>query len=109
MYIHFVGGRKTVLPAQWTEEISISVMSGARIDATAAPGAGAKLTIVSVLSGTTVLVPPGAQIRLTGGDVLGSHSLKVEPGVGGPAIEIQAVPVLGSIKIRSPKPADPFR
>jgi hypothetical protein len=83
-------------------------MSGAPIDATSRPGAGAKLTVVSVLSGTTVLVPPGAQIRLTGGDILGSHSVKVEPGVG-PEIEIQAIPILGSVKIRSPKPTDLFR
>ena len=108
MYIRVMGGGKTALPDQWTEEMVFSVMSGAPIDATAQPGDGAKLTVVSVLSGTTVLVPPGAQLRMTGGDILGSHSVKVEPGVG-PEIEIQAIPILGSVKVRSPKPPDPFR
>jgi hypothetical protein len=108
MYIRFLGGSKTVLPDQWTEEIIFSVMSGAAIDATAQPGDGAKLTVVTALSGTTVLVPPGARIRVTGGDILGSHSVKVEPGAG-PEIEIQAIPILGSVKVRSPKPPDPFR
>lgn len=108
MYIRVMGGSKTVLPHQWTEEIILSVMSSAPIDATAPPGDGAKLTVVTVLSGTTVLVPLGTQIRMTGGDILGSHSVKVEPGAG-PEIEIQAIPILGSVKIRSPKPSEPFR
>lgn len=108
MYIRVLGGSETVLPDQWTEEIIFSVVSGASVDATAPPADGAKLTVVSFLSGTKVLVPPGSEVRFTGGDILGSHSVKVEPGAG-PKIEIQAIPILGSVKVRSPKPPDPFR
>jgi hypothetical protein len=65
------------------------------------PGDGAKLTIFSFLSSTTVIVPKGCQVQMSGGDVLGSHSVHVEPSEDGPLIEIRAIPVLGSIKIRS--------
>ena len=79
----------------------MSVMSDTRLDVTAEPGDGAKLTVVSILCRTTVLVPSGTRVQLSGGDILGSHRVDVEPSLDGPLIEIQAIPVLGSIKIRS--------
>lgn len=101
MYIQVLGSRRTVLPSGWGEETSLSVVSSARIDATAAPGEGATLTVITFLSSATVFVPVGARIQLSGGDILGSHSVDVEPSPDGPSITIQAYPVLGSIKIRS--------
>ena len=79
----------------------MSVMSDTRINATAEQGPDAKLTVVAVLCDTTVLVPPGSNVQLSGGDILGSHRVEVEPTADGPSIKIQAVPVLGSIKIRA--------
>ena len=79
----------------------MSVMGDTRIDATAEQGTDAKLTVVAVLCDTTVLVPPGSNVQLSGGDILGSHRVEVEPTPDGPSIKIQAVPVLGSIKIRA--------
>ena len=77
------------------------MMSGSRVDATAEPGDDAKLTVVSVLCGTTVLVPQGTRVQLSGGDVLGSHRIDVEPSEAGPELKLQLIPVLGSIKVRS--------
>ena len=79
----------------------MSVMGDTRIDATAEQGTDAKLTVVAVLCDTTVLLPPGSNVQLSGGDILGSHRVEVEPTTDGPSIKIQAVPVLGSIKIRA--------
>lgn len=61
----------------------------------------AELTVVAILCGATVLVPPGSRVQLSGGDILGSHRVDVEPRADGPLVKIQAVPVLGSIKIRA--------
>ena len=108
MYIRVFGGGVTVLPEGWTDETVLSVMSGAPIDATATPGDRARLTVISIFAGTKVVVPLGARIRLSGGDVLGSHSVKVEPGHG-PEIEVQAIPIMGSVKVRTPRPVEPFR
>ena len=101
MYIQVFGRHSPALPAGWGQETSLSVMSDTRVDATAEPGDDAKLTVVSVLCGTTVLVPPGTRVQLSGGDVLGSHRVDVEPSEAGPMLKIQLIPVLGSIKVRS--------
>ena len=74
-------------------------MSDTRLDATAEPGDDAKLTVVSILCGTKVLVPQGTRVQLSGGDIFGSHRVDVEPSADGPLMKIQAVPVLGHIKI----------
>jgi hypothetical protein len=101
MYIQVFGRHTTALPPGWGEEICLSVMSDNRVDATAEQGDGAKLTVVSILCSTRVLVPPGSTVQLSGGDILGSHTVDVEASSDGPLIKIQAIPVLGSIKIRS--------
>ena len=58
-------------------------------------------TVVSILGGTTVLVPPGTRVQLSGRDILGSHRIDVEPSEVGPVLKVQLIPVLGSIRIRS--------
>ena len=99
MYVHFLKRGETVLSAGWGDETSISVLSASRIDATAASGEGARLTVISILCRTKVVVPPGSRVELSGGDILGSHSVGVEPSEDAPVMKIQAIPVLGSIKI----------
>ncbi len=79
----------------------MSVMSDTRLDATAEPGDDAKLTVVSILCGTKVLVPEGTRLQLSGGDILGSHRVDVEPSADGPLMKIQAIPVLGHIKVHA--------
>jgi hypothetical protein len=104
MYIQFLGSGRVQLAAGWTEERTVSIFSSGRIDATALPGANAMLRVFSVLSSTTVMVPKGSRVQLSGGDVLGSHSVNVESSPEGPVIMVEAIPVLGSIKVRSPRP-----
>jgi hypothetical protein len=101
MYIQVFGNRKPALPPGWGHETSVSLMSGTRLDATAEPADDAKLTVVSILCGTKVLVPQGARVQLSGGDILGSHRVDVEPSADGPLMKIQAIPVLGHIKIHT--------
>ena len=102
MYIHFLGsGGCTELSAGWGDETSLSALSPTSVDAIAPPADGAKLTVISIMCATTVLVPAGSRITLSGGDVLGSHSVDVEPSDDGPEIRVQAIPVLGRVKIKS--------
>jgi hypothetical protein len=75
------------------------VLSAGRIDATEAADDGGRLTVISVLCRTKVIVPSGSRVELSGGDILGSHSVDVEPSEDGPLMKIQAIPVLGSIKV----------
>jgi hypothetical protein len=101
MYIHFLGsGGRVELSDGWGDETSISALSPTRIDATAAPADGARLTVISILCATKVSVAPGSRVALSGGDILGSHAVDVEPG-DGPTVHVQAIPVLGRITITS--------
>lgn len=101
MNIQFFSTRQTALPQGWNKETSISIFGSTRIDATAAPGGDAKLSVVTLFGSASVRVPPGCSIRLSGMDVFGSQSVEVEPAPGGPLIQLRAIPILGSIKVRS--------
>lgn len=100
MNIQFFSSRKTVLPQGWAKETSISIFGSTRIDATAPPGEDAKLSVITLFGSAEVLVPQGCSIRLSGMDFFGSQSVEVEPTPGGPLIQLRAIPILGSIKVR---------
>ena len=101
MFFQVLSSRAPVLPPGWRAETLVSALSSGKADASAAPGDGAKLTIYSFLSSTTVIVPHGCRVQMSGGDVLGSHSVQVDPDADGPQVEIRAIPVLASIKVTS--------
>jgi hypothetical protein len=101
MQVHVFSSRAPTLPPGWTDHTVISVVSSGKIDASVQPRPGAKLSIFSFLSSTTVIVPKGCQVQMSGGDVLGSQSVDVESSADGPLIEIRAIPVLSSVKVRS--------
>jgi hypothetical protein len=101
MNIQFFSSRQTALPQGWTKETSLSIFGSTRIDASAAPGEDAKLSVITVFSSATVLVPVGCSVRLSGADFFGSQSVDVEPTPGGPLIQLRAIPILGSIKVRA--------
>jgi hypothetical protein len=101
MYTQILSSRAPKLPPGWSEDTLVSVFSSGKVDASEPPGDGAKLTIYSFLSSTTVIVPEGSHVQMSGGDVLGSHSVRVEPSDSGPLIEIRAIAVLGSVKVRT--------
>ena len=101
MFFQVLSSRAPALPQGWRAETLISAFSSGKVDASAPPGDGAKLTIYSFLSSTTVLVPAGCRVQMSGGDILGSHSVRVKPEADGPQVEIRAIPILASIKVRS--------
>ncbi|MEA2002431.1 MAG: hypothetical protein U9N84_11205 [Actinomycetota bacterium] len=101
MHIQILGSRDIALPVGWGEETSLSVFSSGHIDATAAPGESAKLTVITFLSSTVVRVPPGSRVQLSGANILSSQSVDVKSSADGPLIVIRAIPVFAGIKIRS--------
>jgi hypothetical protein len=101
MNIQFFSTRQTVLPPGWIKEWSISIFGSTRIDASAPPGEDAKLSVITFFGSAGVSVPPGCSIRLSGADFFGSQSVEVEPAPGGPLIQLRAIPILGSIKVRA--------
>lgn len=57
----------------------------------------------AVLGSVDVVVPPGADVALSGWGLLGSRKVRVREGAG-PSVSVRAVAVLGSVRIVEPRP-----
>jgi hypothetical protein len=93
------GGRKITLPAGWTEQTLITAFGGASVDATASPGDGATLKIVTILGGAEVFVPEGARVSVGGIALLGGRHVEVPSREDGPEIRLTAYSILGGLKV----------
>ncbi len=93
------GGRKVTLPIGWTNQTLVAVFGGASVDATASPGDGATLKIVTILGGAEVFVPEGARVTVGGLAFLGGRHVEVPSRAEGPEIRLRAYTVLGGLKV----------
>jgi hypothetical protein len=93
------GGRQIRLPEGWSKQTLISVVGGAKVDATAAPAADASLTLVTLLGGAEVVVPEGARVTSGGFAFLGGRRIDVASRPDGPEIRVHAYSILGGINI----------
>ncbi len=98
------GGRKIRLPDGWNKQTMISIIGGAKIDATAAPGEKASLTLVTLLGGAEVTVPGGARVTSGGFAFLGGRKIDVTSSPDGPEIRVHAYSILGGIDISDHAP-----
>jgi hypothetical protein len=93
------GGRQIRLPDGWSRQTLISIIGGAKIDATATPAENASLTLVTVLGGAEVVVPAGARVTSGGLAFLGGRKIDVTSRPDGPEIRVRAYSILGGINI----------
>jgi hypothetical protein len=100
MSIQVIASGTTKLGTNWVDESHTAILSSGTVDATARPGEGAKLSVVSIASSPTVVVAPGTQVELTGWSLLGSRKVATAPPGDGPLIEIKAITILGSIRVK---------
>ncbi|MCW2777023.1 MAG: hypothetical protein JWN17_748 [Frankiales bacterium] len=62
---------------------------------------------VAVMGDVQVVVPRGADVRLTGASVMGDRGVDLPPALpGGPVVHLHAVAVMGSVSVRAPKPGE---
>jgi hypothetical protein len=92
-------GRKVRLADGWWKQTLITIFGGADVDGSAAPGDGARLTIVAVLGGVRVIVPAGARLKVGGFAFLGGRKVDVHSNPDGPKIRVRAFSVLGGINV----------
>jgi hypothetical protein len=90
----------TKLGTGWVNESHTEILSSGTLDATAAPGKGPRLTVISVVSSLTVVAARGSQISLTGWSLLGSRKVAATPLGDGPQIEVRAITILGSVRVK---------
>jgi hypothetical protein len=93
-------GRKITLPTGWRKQRLVAILGGAQVDATAAPGEGAVLRLLTILGGAEVTVPDGARVTVGGLAILGGRSVEVSSSPDGPEIRLVAYTVLGGLRVR---------
>ena len=98
-----VGDRETTLPVGWTKETVVSLVGDAKIDASAAPGPGATVTVVALAGDVVVHVQPGAKVTARAFGLVGDRKIAVAWG-DGPEIRINAYRVLGDLEVREKPP-----
>jgi hypothetical protein len=98
MFFSLIGRQRVVLPPGWTSETTFSAVGRSEIDATALPGAGAKVRTYHLVGETTVRVAAGARVRLVGGNLLGRREMDAATG-DGPEITILACGLIGGVRV----------
>jgi hypothetical protein len=93
---------------------AISVMGGCTLDLRQAEivGDNAGINLVTVMGGCEIIVSEGVDVQLSGISVMGGKradiaDVPIRPGT--PAIQVRAVSVMGSVKVRSAPPPEPSR
>ena len=98
MFFSLIGRNDVVLPPGWTSETNFSALGRASIDATAAPGPGAKVRTYSLIGSTTVRVAAGARVRLVGGNLVGRREMDAANG-DGPEVTVLACGLVGGVRV----------
>ena len=97
--VSIFGSSVTGAAPGWTKETVVSILGSLKLDLSGSPPAdGARLTVVSVVGSTRIVVPKGTRVSVSGLSIVGSRKLKVAQGEG-PGVSIAVYALLGSTKI----------
>jgi Domain of unknown function (DUF1707)/Cell wall-active antibiotics response 4TMS YvqF len=100
-----VGGLRVSGPWRMDRHvIAISLVGGARLDLSQAQLAAPEVTLtkVSLVGGTSVEVPQGVRVQVSGFSLVGGTSIDggPEPGPDAPIVRIRAFALVGGVRIR---------
>ena len=65
-------------------------------------GPDATITVVSLIGGTRIRVPEGIDVEVTGGSLLGSHSVNIDQRVtsaSAPKVRIRGLSLIGDFRV----------
>ena len=87
------------------EHVVFDLMGGSDLDLRHAhfPKGEATVTAVAVMGGSTIWVPDGARVELSGFAFMGGNDNRVPPGGSGPLIRVRAWALMGGVDVRSGK------
>jgi ketosteroid isomerase-like protein len=84
----------------------VNVMGGADLDLTGAivEDAETEILVVSLMGGSTIIVPDGVQVELTGFAIMGGNDLRLEdaprPAAEAPLVRVRAYSVMGGTDVK---------
>jgi hypothetical protein len=103
--VSVMGGNERAEDVAHDETVIVDVMGGSDLDLRGAsfPAGEANVTAIAVMGGSTIWVPEGARVELSGFALMGGNSNRVPAGVAssGPLIRIKAWSLMGGIDVRS--------
>jgi hypothetical protein len=103
--VSVMGGNERAEEVAHDETVIVDVMSGSDLDLRRAsfPAGEANVTAIAVMGGSTIWVPEGARVELSGFALMGGNSNRVSAATtsSGPLIRIKAWSLMGGIDVRS--------
>ena len=103
--VSVMGGNERAEDVARDETVILDVMGGSDLDLRGAsfPAGEATVTAIAIMGGSTIWVPEGARVELSGFALMGGNSNRVpkaEAGTG-PLVRVKAWSLMGGVDVRS--------
>ena len=103
--VSVMGGNERAVDVAHDETMIVDFMGGSDLDLRAAsfPDGEATVTAIAVMGGSTIWVPEGARVELSGFALMGGNSNRVSASTSatGPIIRVKAWSLMGGVDVRS--------
>lgn len=103
--VSVMGGNERAEDVARDETVILDVMGGSDLDLRGAsfPAGEATVTAIAVMGGSTIWVPEGARVELSGFALMGGNSNRVPKAAAasGPLIRVKAWSLMGGVDVRS--------
>jgi hypothetical protein len=105
--VSVMGGNERAEDVAPDETVIVDLMGGSDLDLRGAsfPAGETTVTAIAVMGGSTIWVPEGARVELSGFALMGGNSNRVPAGAAaagsGPLIRVKAWSLMGGIDVRS--------
>jgi hypothetical protein len=103
--VSVLGGNERAEDVAQDETVILDVMGGSDLDLRGAsfPAGEATVTAIAIMGGSTIWVPEGARVELSGFALMGGNSNRVPKAAAasGPLVRVKAWSLMGGVDVRS--------
>src|SRR5688500_6412411 len=103
--VSVLGGNERAEDVAQDETVGLDVMGGSDLDIRGAsvPAGEATVTVIAIMGGSTIWVPEGALVELSGFALMGGNSNRVPKAAAasGPLVRVKAWSLMGGVDVRS--------
>lgn len=103
--VSVMGGNERAEDVARDETVILDVMGGSDLDLRGAsfPAGEATVTAIAIMGGSTIWVPEGARVELSGFALMGGNTNRVKPAgaAPGPLVRVKAWSLMGGVDVRS--------
>jgi hypothetical protein len=103
--VSVLGGNERAEDVAQDETVILDVMGGSDLDLRGAsfPAGEATVTAIAIMGGSTIWVPEGARVELSGFALMGGNTNRVQKAgaASGPLVRVKAWSLMGGVDVRS--------